>query len=63
MQEATTGKRTMVPSLLEQACEEAFALLCSPIPAAWIALILLFTVPYWSFEQPRQEEPPAAAPQ
>jgi hypothetical protein len=28
---------------------------------AWIALILLFTVPYWNFEQPHQEESPAAA--
>ena len=28
--------------------------------AAWIALILLFTVPYWNFEQPQQSETPAA---
>ena len=31
--------------------------------AAWIALILLFTVPYWNFQQPHQEEPRAAASQ
>lgn len=29
--------------------------------AAWIALILLFTVPYWTFQQPPREETPAAS--
>ena len=29
--------------------------------AAWIALILLFTVPYWNFQQPQQPETRAAA--
>jgi hypothetical protein len=29
--------------------------------AAWIALILLFTVPYWNSQQPQQEESRAAA--
>jgi hypothetical protein len=29
--------------------------------AAWIALILLFTVPYWNFQQPHKEESRAAA--